>query len=213
MSKNLSSIPTLIGNFWIRNDFDEKVIKEVIYDHEYERWGDITIKPDDIVIDCGAHIGSFTRLALSKNAQVISIEPDDGNFELLKKNTEGQKNLKLVQTILWTGKDVSFKVDKKRGELNKVDGEGVLKPSVTLDYIIRRFKIDKIDLLKMDIEGSEYEVLYNFQHLNIVRQLTMEWHYGSTKMAELIIFLEKHGLTVVWSAGNGLWGKVQCKRL
>jgi hypothetical protein len=53
MNKNIYTIPTLIGNFWVRNDFDEKVIKEVIYDHEYERWGDITINKDDIIIDCG----------------------------------------------------------------------------------------------------------------------------------------------------------------
>jgi FkbM family methyltransferase len=176
------------------------------------RWGDIKIKRLSTVIDCGAHIGSFTKLACSHQAKVFAIEADDENFELLEKNTAGCKNLKLLKAILWNGKEVAFLKDKERGELNKIDATGVLQPSISLDQIVRDFKITKIDLLKMDIEGAEYEVLYNFKHLNLVQQLTMEWHYGSSNMAKLIIFLEKNGLKVVWSAGNGEWGKIQAKR-
>ena len=115
----MKTIKTPIGEMTVRNHFDEEVIKEVIIDLEYERWGEITINEGDTVIDCGAHIGSFTRLALANKANVIAIEPEEKNFELLKINTEGQENLKLVNVLLWTGKDVAFKVDPKRGELNK----------------------------------------------------------------------------------------------
>lgn len=208
----MKTIKTPIGEMTVRNKFDEEVVKEVIVDLEYERWGEITINEGDTVIDCGAHIGSFTRLALANKANVIAIEPADNNFELLKINTEGQKNLKLINALLWTGKEVAFKVDLKRGELNKIDGDGVMQPSVRLDDLITKFKIEKIDLLKMDIEGAEYEVLYNFKHLKIVEQLTMEWHYGSSNLAKLILFLEKNGLTIVWLGGNGDWGKLQAKR-
>lgn len=208
----MKTIKTPIGEMTVRNKFDEEVVKEVIIDLEYERWGEITINEGDTVIDCGAHIGSFTRLALANKANVIAIEPADNNFELLKINTEGQKNLKLINALLWTGKEVAFKVDPKRGELNKIDGDGVMQPSVRLDDLITKFKIEKINLLKMDIEGAEYEVLYNFKHLKIVEQLTMEWHYGSSNLAKLILFLEKNGLTVVWLGGNGDWGKLQAKR-
>jgi len=208
----MKTIKTPIGEMTVRNHFDEEVIKEVIIDLEYERWGEITINEGDTVIDCGAHIGSFTRLALANKANVIAIEPEEKNFELLKINTEGQENLKLVNVLLWTGKDVAFKVDPKRGELNKIDGDGVMQPSVKLDDLITKFKVEKIDLLKMDIEGAEYEVLYNFKHLKLVEQLTMEWHYGSSNLAKLILFLEKNGLTVVWLGGNGDWGKLQAKR-
>lgn len=197
----------------IRNDFDRKVIQEVIDDHEYERWGEITINKDDVVVDCGAHIGSFTRLALSKGARVYSIEADDENFNLLVKNTSGFNGISLLKAVLWDGSDKRFLKDPARGELNKVGEKGVLMPTISLDRVVEKLKLKKIDLLKMDIEGAEYEVLYNFENLDIVQQLTMEWHYGSTKMAELIIYLEKHGLTVVWSAGNGQWGKIQAKRL
>ena len=204
-------IKTPVGEMFIRNDFDREVIKEVIVDHEYERWGEIKIKRFSNVIDCGAHIGSFTRLALSHQANVIAIEPDEENFKLLEKNTAGKKRLKLLKCLLWNGKEIGFLKDKKRGELNKIDAKGEKQTTVTLDRVVRDFKIRKIGLLKMDIEGAEYEVLYNFKHLNIVEQLTMEWHYGTSNMAKLILFLEKNGLKVVWSAGNGEWGKIQAK--
>lgn len=203
---------TIVGDIYVRNEYDKEVVHEVIGNREYERWGDIKMYPAYTVIDAGAHIGAFTRLALAYQCQVIAIEPDDENFDMLLKNTEGYA-VKLVHGLLWNGKEVRFLKDKKRGELNKVDSKGKLMPSVKLDSLVEHFKLKQIDLLKMDIEGSEYEVLYNFKHLDIVKQITMEWHYGSTKMAELIIFLEKHNFEVVWSAGNGQWGKLQIKHL
>lgn len=206
-------INTSVGEIFIRNDFDRAVVKEVIEDHEYERWGDITIKDHDLVVDCGAHIGSFTRLALSKGVRVLAIEADQENFDMLVKNTENSNNVTLLKAILWNGSDKKFLKDPQRGELNKVDDKGILMPTISIDQIVEKFDINRIDLLKMDIEGAEYEVLSHFKHLGIVQQLTMEWHYGSTKMAELIIYLEKRGLTVVWEAGNGQWGKIQAKRL
>jgi len=210
----MKQINTEIGRMWVRNEFDENVIKEVISDHEYERWGDITIQMGDTVIDCGAHIGSFTRLAISRGANVLAIEADDENFEMLKKNTEEDApNLKLLKAILWNGKEIRFLKDKDRGELNKVDGLGKIMPSISLNKVINHFKIKQIDLLKMDIEGAEYEVLYHFKKFNIVKQITMEWHYGSTKFAHLLIFLEKQGFKTVWLGGNGDWGKLQLKRL
>lgn len=209
-------INTVVGDIIYRDDFDLEVIKEVIHDQEYLRWGDITIKPGDLVIDCGAHIGSFTKQALSMGARVIAIEPHEDNFRHLVANTSGAKNLKLVQAILYDGSNVLFREDKERNELHKVlesthVSGGV--PSVTLDSLVEQFNVKTIDLLKMDIEGAEYEVLYNFRNLDIVQQLTMEWHESQASMAKLILFLNERGLTTVWSAGNYGWGKIQCKRI
>lgn len=211
-----NKIETIGGTMVYRDDYDLEVIREVIDREEYFRWGDITIKPGDLVIDCGAHIGSFTRLASSKGANVIAIEPHEDNFQYLIANTVGAKNLKLLQAVLYDGNNVLFKSDPVRNELHKViayatPGDDVIK-SVRLDDIVKQFDVTRIDLLKMDIEGCEYEVLYNLDCLDMVQQLTMEWHYGSTHLAKLIIFLEKRGLNVVWLGGNGQWGKLQCKR-
>jgi FkbM family methyltransferase len=149
-------------------------------------------------------------------AHVVAIEPHPDNFKYLMANTEGAKNLKLVNALLFDGNPVLFRSDPERNELHKViayptPADDVYQ-SVRLDNLIRQFGIEKIDLLKMDIEGSEYTVLYDFDSLDIVQQLTIEWHYGSTNLANLILFLEERGLQVVWLGGNGQWGKLQCKR-
>ena len=208
---------TLGGTMAYRDNFDLEVIKEVIDREEYFRWGDITIKPGDLVIDCGAHIGSFTRVALSKGAHVIAIEPHPDNFKYLMANTDGAKNLRLVQAVLYDGNNILFRSDPDRNELHKViayadSSDEEATKSVKLDDLVRQFDVKRIDLLKMDIEGSEYKVLYDFDSLDMVQQLTLEWHYGSSNLARLIIFLEDRGLNVVWLGGNGQWGKLQCKR-
>ena len=204
-------IKTQVGPMFIRDKWDRAVIKEVIQDHEYERWGDITIKKGDLVVDCGAHIGSFTRLALFHKARVLSIGAEEDNFRMLKKNTEGF-SLVLLKTIIWDGKPVSFLIDKKRGELHKVSTKGKKMPSVSLDELVELFEISEIDLLKMDIEGAEYEVLSNFKRLDLVKQISLEWHYGAVNLATLIIYFEKNGFKTVWLGGNGDWGKLQLKR-
>jgi FkbM family methyltransferase len=203
---------TVGGTMVYRDEYDAEVIKEVIDRQEYFRWGDITIKPGDLVVDAGAHIGSFTRLALSMGAEVIAIEPHLGNFDYLMANTEGAERVKLINGVLWNGSDVAFLSDKVRNELHKVSEKGKLMPSISLDEIVDKFGIKSIDLLKMDIEGAEYEVLRHFENLKLVKQITMEWHYGARSLAELIYFLDDAGFIVTWLGGNGSWGKLQCKR-
>jgi len=45
------------------------------------------VKPGDIVLDCGAHVGVFTDIALRRGAsKVVSIEPDPTNLECLRRN-------------------------------------------------------------------------------------------------------------------------------
>lgn len=210
----MQKINTSVGTMYVRNDWDKAVIHEVIENDEYSRWGNIIINPGDMVMDCGAHIGSFTRLALSLGAKVLAIEADRDNFEMLKLNTIGYNNLILYNAIIYDGKPVPFLKDPERGELHKIAAVSPdIFPSTTLKRIIKQFKIEKIDLLKMDIEGSEYEVLYHFKQFEIVRQISMEWHYGASNMAKLIIFLEKKGFKTVWLGGNGNWGKLQMKRI
>lgn len=208
----MKEIKTPIGNIFIRNDWDKAVIQEVINEDGYRRWGDIKIKKGDLVVDCGAHIGTFSKLALSLGAKVIAIEPDADNFKYLKKNTEGYDRIRRLQAVLWNGEKVGFLKDKERGELNKIDGRGVLMPSVSLNTVFETFKVKQCNLLKMDIEGAEYDVLRDFKYLNRVKQISMEWHYGAKNMTWLILFLEDRGFKTVWLGGHD-WGKIQFKKI
>jgi FkbM family methyltransferase len=218
----MQKIQTAIGDFYIRHGHDALVVKEVIEQDQYRRWGDITIKEGDIVIDLGAHIGSFTRLALYNKAVVYAYEPDADSFDLLIKNVElaspvegsGILNKKAV---IGTEHEVFLDRHSERPELNIVSSEkkeGTTPiPSVTLDSIIIAHGDPHIDLLKIDVEGCEYEIFYNSKYLSYIKQITMEWHYSQKHMAELILFLDKKGFKTVWSAGNYGWGHIQAKRI
>jgi FkbM family methyltransferase len=206
-------VGTSVGPIKIRDENDERVVDEVLRRNEYMVWGELEIKKGDVVIDCGAHIGCFTKYASLKEANVIAIEPEYENFALLKENTEGFDNLKIINAVLYNGKKARFLVDSKRSDLHKVDRKGKLVNTIKLDSIVDFFKIKRIDFLKMDIEGAEYEVLKGFKNITKVRQLSIEWHYGSVALSRLIIFLDKKGLTTTYLAGNGQWGKLQMKRL
>jgi FkbM family methyltransferase len=211
MVKPVKRVDTRIGSFFIRDEDDMRVLKEVYEDDEYRRWGDMQIHKGNIVIDAGAHIGIFSKLASTMGAYVYAIEPHNENFEMLKMNMRG-RGCKLIKGLLGDGNDAPF-MEADRNDLHKIDPSGIPQPTLTLDGLMDRFELTDVHLLKMDIEGAEYPVLYNTKNFDRIHQITMEWHYGSTKMAELIIFLEQKGFKTVWLGGNGDWGKLQLKHL
>lgn len=193
---------TPIGEIIVRNSWDEAVVKEVVLEHQYENWGEIKI--EGTVLDCGAHIGSFTKLALSHGCKVTAVEPEPGSFKLLEINGKGAT---LINKAITNEKEIHLWVDSERGELNKIASEGLLVKGITLDELIT----EPIDLLKMDIEGAEYDAIYSCTKLSMIRQITMEYHNGMGKLGGLMDFLAENGFEFGW-VGGGVWGHLQCKR-
>jgi FkbM family methyltransferase len=206
-------VNTPYGPLQIRDDYDREVVREVIDEDQYRRWGDIEIRSGTTVLDLGAHLGSFSLLALKHGARVVAVEPNEGNYQLLERNTQGLPITRLNVAVA-DGQPVHLLVDAGRNELHKLvetaQANTVKVPSVTLDSLIDQY--GPIDLLKMDIEGAEYPVLFTAKRLEAVRQITLEWHYGSTNLAKLILSLEARGFKTVWLGGNGEWGHLQLKQ-
>jgi tRNA G37 N-methylase Trm5 len=68
------------------------------------------IKKDDLVIDIGANVGSFSIFAANKGARVFSFEPDKKNFEMIKKNIH-QNNFQ--NKIIAINKGVTSKTERR----------------------------------------------------------------------------------------------------
>jgi FkbM family methyltransferase len=148
---------------------DVSVYRSIIDNHEYNF---ITKSEPKYIIDAGANIGIATIYFANKykNAQIIAIEPEDQNYELLKQNTEVYKNIIIIKAALWNtmGKIPLFDTDHDNWgfmvALNKSDLKTVTKnvkqftDTITVNEIINKYNIDSIDVLKIDIEGSEKEV-------------------------------------------------------
>jgi FkbM family methyltransferase len=147
---------------------DVAVFVDTFYHREHE-WG-FSQEPG-VIVDCGAYTGlSAAYFATTfPSARVIAVEPSNQNFELLAKNVSTLKNVEIVNAALWSesgslevsdpGRD-AWGLVVTEPEANTASGQRhSTVPALTVGDIIQEFQIDKIDLLKLDIEGSEKEVL------------------------------------------------------
>ena len=164
------------------NPYDFATFEEVVLKQEYDL--DLSFEPTTI-IDGGANIGLTSVFFANKypDAQIVSIEPEAGNFEMLKKNTQAYPNITLLNTGVWDHKANLAIVDSGKGN-NSFTVEEVSYPTkdsiraLSIADIIEERKWKSIDILKLDIEGSEKNVFEkNYERwLPLVKVLIVELH-------------------------------------
>jgi len=119
------------------------------------------------VLDLGANIGMSSLYLANRyaDAQIIAIEPDNSNGDMFKKNLEHYPNVNLIQGVIrGTNKKVEM-IDTGKGEsgYEARECENGLTGTTIMD-IMQKYQWDTIDILKMDIEGSEKSVFeHNFE--------------------------------------------------
>jgi len=135
------------------------------------------INEGDVVVDVGANIGYFSMLAAKKtgpSGKVFTIEPMQQANTWLKKNFKlnNFENYEILEVAIGD-KPRMMKMYKKSNSSEMI----ILDPDVSktdliicgeiqvesIDNIISKKKIDKINLMKIDVEGFEYEVLLGCQ--------------------------------------------------
>jgi FkbM family methyltransferase len=127
------------------------------------------VKPLDVVIDVGANIG-FTALSLSQRTEsgkVFAFEPDPHNFAELQKNLHLNPGLNVeplnlgVSDLPGVLKLTVSKADN-RG-MNRVNNSATENytsiPVISLDEFVRERNIQRLNLIKIDVEGFEHNVL------------------------------------------------------
>lgn len=134
--------------------------KEVTEDREYDRFG-ISVSKGDVVVDCGANVGIFTRYAvdLKEASQVYAFEMDPTHYNYLKTNTQSNPNVKCF--------------------LGKVDARQQGE-EWDIARILNENDIKIINFLKIDIEGSEYKLLLNTPDyiFNQIEKIAIEVHFN-----------------------------------
>jgi FkbM family methyltransferase len=139
------------------------------------------------IVDAGANIGMATLYFAKQfpEARIFAIEPELSNFDLLARNCENLPNVTLVQAALWcdrrplmilnsSAEKYAFRIaDKSSGSPSMVT-----IPAITVSDILHQTDAEGIDLLKLDIEGSELELFAENadQWLDRVKIIAIELH-------------------------------------
>lgn len=115
-----------------------------------------------LVIDGGANVGysSLFFANLFPLATVVAVEPDPSTYERLCDNARATESIKPLRAAIWKhGDGVRFEQEKRGSWSNHVGEQGVLVPSRTLEQICQTVPSSRLLLLKLDVEGSEREVI------------------------------------------------------
>ena len=169
---HLHQFSTPMGDFWLADDSAEALawlVWEVgVYEVYHGR--DTYVQRGDTVVDAGAHVGVFTRYALNQGAaRVVSIEPNPANIACLKRNfaTEiADGRVTIVEEGIWNeASTLTLSLhshDTARPTLHHLPGGNAGSVQVRvrpLDDIVAEVGLERVDFVKMDIEGAEREAL------------------------------------------------------
>ena len=198
--------------FLIRPEtIDREIIKSVKRDY-----ASLPVTPSDIVLDIGAHIGIFSIRAAKKASFVYSYEPSRENCQYLDMNLRSND----IENCSWYNKAVVGNLDRTRSlniNIRKNSGGHTLIPKMRGDahsQIVECTNINDIisdkkpTIVKMDCEGSEYEIIRGIKSFGAIRALTLEWHStllkdgDDSKLNEIVNKLSLHFGKVKFKATN-----------
>ena len=168
----------------------------------WEQWGakdyqTVTAKEGDIVIELGGHIGTSTlnySHLVGATGTVYAIEALPENYAILKRNIErnGITNVRAYNLAI-VGDPATTHITLNANPYNSgghsifemsVDAEATFDcPAMTLEAFVRRERIERIDILQMDIEGAEFDILLNCNRelLASIREILFEYHDAYAK--------------------------------
>jgi FkbM family methyltransferase len=204
---------------------DHAVFVEVLFNQEYG-----TPIREKTIVDIGASTGVFSvcAAATARHARIYAYEPASSYYAVLIDNIERNRATSRIKAF-----NAAVASDN-RGRKLVIDGERFFFPSIiegndgaspsavqvasiTLPEIFDSNAIERVDLLKMDCEGAEYEVLYATppEYLQRIARLRMEYHNldsATQHIDALSAFLVENGFRIVrsWQTGrhNGvLWAE------
>jgi FkbM family methyltransferase len=139
----------------------------------------------ETIIDYGANIGLTSLYFASAYplARIYSVEADPENFAILQANTASEPRIVPVHACVVATPQATVSFDNQGpswGRHSLGGGNGITVPAVTLDELLAKFAIARVDLLKMDIEGAEREVFAVGNYLNAVQHVVAELHNDYT---------------------------------
>ena len=198
-----------------KKDFDFLKSEMVLYNKFFEP------KDNDVIVDMGACVGTYLLYAVGdvNFSKYYCIEPFPKNIKALKNNILQSKNHDKVVLVECAINDDIENASYANGgnwtEPIKETTENDIKVKV-MKFIefIDKYNIKHIDILKMDIEGSEYSILSKRDNLEIIKDrvvnFTGEIHTNpfndvqKIEMIDSLLYLKDNGYNVVFTSVDGI---------
>lgn len=196
---------------------DRRIFRTVVIDNEYRLPDRFTAA--DVLLDIGAHTGSFALAALRRGAgTVVCCEPNRDNFHLLEDNLRPwAARVQVRRQAVWRSDEsvASLSLHNPLDERNTgacrltEDSTAPPVPTVAFDALIDELGARRrLRLVKLDCEGAEWPILLTSRRLDRIDALCGEYHLGALPPlfviaghrpytpALLVQYLEAHGFTV-----------------
>jgi FkbM family methyltransferase len=163
------------------------------------------------IVDAGAYVGDTAAYFLSRfaEARVFALEPNPESYRLALQNLSAYGDRVIVSPLaLWESEGTVRFVGEQTGA--SIAEEGIEVRTTTVEAILDGLGVDRIDLMKMDIEGAELTVLNSGVGgwLRAVQVLLLETH-GRDIEDQAISLLEREGYRIhrhrnVWYCMNAV---------
>lgn len=195
---------------------DIPTCREVFINQDYDF---MTAGQPKVIVDAGANIGLAAIYFANKysDATIIAIEPENSNFELLEKNVRPYPGIIPVQAALWhVNEDINvidagygkwgFMTEMKNSQEKLPGSICHAVAGMTVDRIMRDYALEKIDILKVDIEGAEREVFSSTSAwLDKVDAIIIELHDRMKAGCSRSFYLGTSGFDNEWRRGENMY--------
>ena len=176
----------------------------------------VKLDVDDVVVDLGANIGMFTLFASQKAKKVYSIEPLPETYNSLVKNTEEVNNVITLNKALYS-KEEEMEFVKNEISISssffrkKPNSETIKVKTINFNNFVREYNIDRINYLKIDIEGAEFDLFENIDEnylQNNIDKIFMEIHIMNEnfKLNNILNKIDKYFLYNIESENQDTYG-------
>jgi FkbM family methyltransferase len=166
------------------------------------------------ILDLGSNIG-LTLVDLHAEyprARIVGVEMDGDNFHLAMRNTSGMKNVQIMHCAVSTQSGLVRYGKNSRADgyrIKDVGNDLVECPSRTIGDILSAYRIDRVDYLKMDVEGTEHDLFGgDCDWLDAVGSLNVEVHGDG--LESILHTLNMHGFDA-WKSSHH-WSAVHAVR-
>lgn len=135
------------------------------------------------VVELGGYVGVWSQQIIDKfNCNVFIVEPMTDFFSVLSKKFEKNKKVKLLKVGISSENKTGVIYHDNDGSSSLLNNKTPIEVDfITIETMLSKFNLDVVDLIQINIEGSEYEVLENMIESGVInkfKNIQVQFHLG-----------------------------------